>query len=366
MASLKERGSARLTALRERRPLVEHVLSTGAHYSARDGNGHAGAVTFFGFLSFFPILALAFFTVGYISEVYPDVRRELIQALEEVLPGVVGDAEGEIPLSTFEANAATVGWLGLLGLLYSGLGWISGMRTALAGMFVLPRQEHPNFLLGKGRDLLTLVVLGVILLVSVSLSGGLAWFSGLTLGWLGLDGSWLANGVLFLVGHGLAIAATTVLFVAMFTLLAQPHVARRAIWQGAVAGAVGFELLKGAANFLIEQTKEQPAFQAFGVALILLVWINYFSRLVMLSASWAYAAPVAEHVRELEAQPLVDEAELEEVVPAPAAVVREDAPDAPLPAVRLRRRRLERIGVASAAGAAAVAVLTWLGRRARG
>lgn len=365
MASLKERGSAKASALRERRPLVDHVVRTVTHYSERDGNAQAGAVTFFGFLSFFPILALAFFAVGYISEVYPAARGDLVDVLEQVLPGVVGNEEGQISLATFEQRAAALGWIGLVGVVYSGLGWVSGMRRALQVMFKLPREEQPSFPIAKARDLASLVVLGTVLLVSVSLSGGVAWFSELILDWLGLAESWLAAALLWLLGHGLAIAATTLLFMAMFRMLARPHVAARALWQGAVAGAVGFEVLKAAAGFLIGLTKEQPAFQAFGVALILLVWINYFSRLVMLSASWAYAAPVAEQVRDLEAQPLVADDELEALMPAPAAVVREDAADAPLPALR-RRRRLERIGLISAAGAAAVAGLTWLGRRVRG
>ncbi len=39
----------------------------------------------------------------------------------------------------------------------------------------------------------------------------------------------------------------------------------------------------------------------FGVALILLVWINYFSRLVMYAAAWAYTATVALEQRTTEA-----------------------------------------------------------------
>jgi membrane protein len=39
----------------------------------------------------------------------------------------------------------------------------------------------------------------------------------------------------------------------------------------------------------------------FGVTLILLVWINYFSRLVMFAAAWAYTSPSALAVRMTEA-----------------------------------------------------------------
>lgn len=365
MGSLKERFVDRLDTLRARRPSVDHVVRTFVHYSDRDGNAQAGAVTFFGFLSFFPILALSFFVVGYISAVYPDLRADVVELLEEVLPGVIGNGDGEIALETFEEYAGAVGLVGLAGLVYSGLGWLSGMRRALAVMFRLPRQEHPNFLLGRARDLGTLVMLGVVLLVSIGLSGVMSWFSGLILGWLGLDGSWVAAGVLWVVTHGLAIGATGVLFVAMFRLLAHPQVAGRALWQGALAGAVGFEVLKAVAGFLIAQTKDQPAFQAFGVALILLVWINYFSRLVMLSASWAYTAPVAVEVRALESEPLVTAEETEVLEPAPAAVAPED-PSGAAPRDGGRGRRLAaRLGVASLGVAGLVAGLSWLGRRSR-
>ena len=363
MAALTERVSGKVTALREQHPVVDRTVAGFGHYGRRNGDAQAGAVTFYAFLSFFPLLALAFFVVGWLSAVYPDARRELIDALEEILPGLIGSQEGEIPLETVEEYAGTVGRIGAVGLLYAGLGWVAAMRTGLATMFDVPEREQPGFLAGRLHDLVALVVLGVVLVVSVSLSGAVTWSSGAILRWVGLDELVVAEVVLWLVAHGLAIAATTILFVALFGLVENPHLARRALWQGALLGAVGFEVLKSLAGWLISLTKEQPAFQAFGVALILLVWINYFSRLVMLSASWAYTAPVAEELRALEHEPLVSAEESEALVPAPAAVVAEDPAGSPLPQALARRASAERIGRASVLAAGSVAALTWLARR---
>ena len=47
------------------------------HYGAVKAGQQAGAVTYFAFLSFFPILALAFFVVGWIAKVYPDAQDDL-------------------------------------------------------------------------------------------------------------------------------------------------------------------------------------------------------------------------------------------------------------------------------------------------
>ena len=51
------------------------------------GSQQAGAVTYFAFLSFFPILALAFFVVGCISQVYPDARRTSSRRSTACCPG---------------------------------------------------------------------------------------------------------------------------------------------------------------------------------------------------------------------------------------------------------------------------------------
>jgi membrane protein len=364
MGSLKERLSARAAALRERRPVVDHVLRTFDHYSVRDGNAQAGSVTFFAYLSFFPLLALAFFVVGYLSAVAPEVRGELVDAIEELFPGLIGTGDGQIPLATFEEYGGRVGLIGLLTLLYTGSAWVSAMRRALGVMFVLPVEDRLSFAPGKLRDLAALAVLGVVLLLSVSLSGAMTWSSEVILRSLGLNQLLLAELLLRAVGVGLAIAATTVLFMALYALVPKPQVTRRAMWQGALTGALGFELLKSGAGALIALTMARPAFQVLGVSLILLVWINYFSRLVMLSTSWAYTAPAAQEVRHLAQQPLLDDEDVELAEPEPAAVAPEDDGDADPPLVRARRRRrVEQVGALSVAGLGTVAALTWLARR---
>jgi len=316
MASLKERVTSRVDRLRERRPSVDHAVKTFQHYGAVNGNGQAGAATYFGFLSFFPILALAFFVVGWVAKVYPDAQRDLVVTINQLLPGIVGKGRNQISIETFEKYAGTIGLIGLFGVLYSGLGWLSGMRDALESVFQLPPRVQPNLVLGKIRDLLTLVVIGTTLLVSVAVSGMVSGFSELLLGWVGLGDSVVAAVLLPLLGLVLGVAATTVLFFAMYRLLAQPGLPRKAVLEGAVLGAVGFEVLKYLASFLMAGTKNEPAAQAFGVALILLVWINYFSRVTMYGAAYAYAAPEAER-RRAEAAAL---AEIP-VVPVSAAAV---------------------------------------------
>ena len=185
-----------------------------------------------------------------------------------------------------------------MGVLYSGLGWLSAMRDALTVVFELPAKEQPNFVFGKLRDLLTLALIGVVLLVSVALTGFVRAASPSDLlDWLGpRHRSWAGWSVLVTIVFGLA--ANMVLFFAMFRLLAEPHTptplavvgraARRRRLRGPQAGC---------RSTCSASTKDQPAFQAFGIALILLVWINYFSRVVLYAAAWAHTSRAARAQR---------------------------------------------------------------------
>jgi membrane protein len=295
MASLKERLSDRLTRLRERRPLVDHVLRMQEHYSAVKAGQQAGAVTYFGFLSFFPILALAFAAVGWISQVYPDARDTTIEAIQSIFPGMIGNREGQLSLADIEGAAGAAVGFGVLGVAYAGLGWLSSLRDALLVTFELPAFEQPSFVVGKLRDLMTLAAVGVTLLLSVAISGAVAGFSQQILEWLELGSA--LEPLLWVLGVLVGVLASTVLFLALFRLLADPHTPRRSLASGALLGAVGFEVLKLLSGKLLETTQGQPAFQAFGIALILVVWINYFSRVVLYAAAWAHTSPAARALR---------------------------------------------------------------------
>ncbi|TNM40390.1 YihY/virulence factor BrkB family protein [Nocardioides albidus] len=290
--SLVDRAKQRLAAARERWPLLDHALRTQEHYSATQGSQQAGGVTYFGFLSIFPILALAFFVVGWVAKLYPDAQDTLVDAIRQFLPGLVGDGEAQVDLADVQNAAGTAGIIGLAGVLYAGLGWLSSLQSALTVIFDLPQRLRPNFLVAKARDVVTLAVLGLVLFSSVLASAVLTRTSRAVLDLFGVESSlgWLVTAG----GVALGLLASALLFFLMFRLLVAPALPARALWSGAVLGAVGFEVLKQLSGMLLAGTRGQPAFQAFGIALILVVWINYFSRVILYAAAWAKTSPLAD------------------------------------------------------------------------
>lgn len=291
IASVKEK----VAEVRERRPFIDHLVRMVGHYGNVNGNALAAAVTYFAFLSFFPILALAFAIFGQITKVYPNAQNTLVDAANSVLPGFIGPPNG-VALDTLQSGAPGIFSVGILLTLYSGLGWLSGMRQALVAVFEEPPHDQPNFVMGKLRDILALLTLGSVLVVSVAVSGVTTKLIGPILDLLDLGpvAGWFLGALAIVLG----LAANSLLFFAFFRLLASPEVPTRSLWSGALLGAVAFEMLKQVSTYLLKATSNSEAFQAFGIALILLVWINYFSRVIVFAAAWAYEAPKARAARE--------------------------------------------------------------------
>ncbi|MGI8701248.1 MAG: YihY/virulence factor BrkB family protein [Nocardioidaceae bacterium] len=282
------RAKAVLAAARRRSRVFDHTLNMVEHYSNVQGGVLAGAVTYFGFLSFFPLLVLAFAVIGFAAKAYPNAEDSLVTAIQQVFPGIVtvNGASNTISIDQVKSASAVAGITGFVGVLYSGLGWVSGLRQALQGAFQIPPSKKYSFVVGKGVDLLALAVLGSVLVVSVGISGLVKGLTGKVISWLGLSGSSGGAPLVWTVGILLGLAASTLLFFVMYRLLGDPELGARQLWQGALLGAVGFELLKLLVVNVLGAVGGS-SFAPLAIAITLVVWINYFSRLVIYGASWA-------------------------------------------------------------------------------
>lgn len=357
--------------VRRRSPLTDHVIRTQDRYNQAQGGLNAGGIGYYGFLSFFPLMALALFVVGRVAEIFPRAKDNLTTGIAAAFPGIIGTGEHQISLDDVQRLAATLGWLGLAGALLTGLGWMSAMRTALLDIFEVPQEAKPDFLFGRIRDLVTLPVLGLTLAVSVGLTSLVARFSTQLLDWLDLSEG--LSPLLKVLSVVVGVATSTLLFWSMYVLLGRPRTPRRSLWQGALLAAVAFEILKFLASWLLGHTAGQPAFQIFGIALIVVVWINYFARIALYGAAWAHTTRRARDRRASEP------AEVEPVAPADT-----DALRARVEAARADPERRREIAAAAAgdfgvkpsvrhrssallafaAGAgSAIAVIALLGRR---
>ena len=160
---------AALASAREKRPALDHLIRAFGRYQADAGDRQAAAVTFFGFLSFFPLVALAFSLVGYVSEWFPTAQVEITKAMNQAFPGLIGPGPNQININDIVAARAGAGLLGLLGLAYAGLGWVDALRDGLRRVFGTLDEKLP-FVKKKLVDVLVLLMLGGAVLASIVVS----------------------------------------------------------------------------------------------------------------------------------------------------------------------------------------------------
>ena len=285
-----DRIKARIRSWRATRPWLDHAIRAYDRNTEVLGGQLAGAITYFGFLSFFPLLALGFAVLGFVTDFYPGANQAVTEAIEDAFPSLIGDGDGQINVEDIASAKTGAGILGLLGLLYSGTGWLDALRVGMRTVFGTLESRY-GLVKRKLLDVFVLLVLGASLLVSVSITSMATAGTRFVLDLVGLDDTGLAVGTLKVVSVAFAVAVDTVLFGILLARLPGADLRWAQVRSGALLFACGFELLKLLATFLIGRTTSNPLYATFGIVVGLLVWMNFVARLTILAAAWTATQP---------------------------------------------------------------------------
>lgn len=280
---------------------VAHLLRAVNRYLSRLGNQFAAAITYFSVLAIVPVLMFAFAILGLTIEVLrPDLARTLVDVISERLQSASGakDIAGTI-LETLKSWRGVL-LVGLLSAGYAGSGWVANIRQAIDAMW------HPDgikpvgasgilgWLGDLGRNLL--ILLGLIVLGAVTVGASLTATAAqsLVLGWLGLDGSWVARALTVVAALLVSLLAGWALFIYLYWVLPREHGQFREIARGAVFGSIGLAALQYFAGTLNGIFLQNKAAAIFGPIIVLMLSLNLFATLVMLGAAWTATAKVTE------------------------------------------------------------------------
>jgi membrane protein len=261
-------------------------------YGDRRGNRLAGATSFFGFLSLFPLIVLAAAITG---PLLGDAAIETLkESLRQNLPGI-GD---KIDIDSLIGHAGTIGLVSGVSLLFTGLGWIDSLRASIRSMHELDDQPG-NIVKLKLVDLGALVGLGVIGVIATGASSVLTALSKRIVDWLALDGTWLANWGLDLTSIVLGIGAGALLFLYLQTAMPRIGLPRKVALIAALAGGILFFLAQKLGNAYVKYViGSNAAYGALALPLALLVWIYLMTRAIMLIAAWTKEASLDAWARE--------------------------------------------------------------------
>src|SRR5581483_3080310 len=124
----------------------------------------SGSMAYYTFLSLLPLLMIAGFALGTISQENPGAQEALIRGVERLFPGI----GGRELLDQLIRSRVAFGVFGLVTVSYAGSGFVGALTAALNRMWDVSRGRNP---LGqKVVNLFAVVLLAVVLMGSVSVT----------------------------------------------------------------------------------------------------------------------------------------------------------------------------------------------------
>ncbi|MGH9001223.1 MAG: YihY/virulence factor BrkB family protein [Acidimicrobiia bacterium] len=243
---------------------LQFVLAVHRRYGEVRGNHVAASFTLQAFLAIFPLLLVGIAVLGFVSAGSErDIGAEIVNEV-----GLSGDAAETLTqaIEKAESSRQAASVIGLVGLLWSGLGLVGALQHAYNTVW----QVNERGLKDKAFGLAWLAGAGVLFIAGAAATTALRWLPGV-LAPLGIL-------VTFGVSFGLWLWTSRV--------LPNREVPWRALVPGAVVGAVGLEILKFVGAYYVPRAvaSSSELYGSLGVVFAVLAWLLFFGRLVMYSA----------------------------------------------------------------------------------
>jgi YihY family inner membrane protein len=235
-----------------------------------DRGGHLAAlITYYGFLSLFPLLLVLVTVLGYLLHDNPSLRHDLLDSALADFP-IVGQ---QLQRNVHAMGGNGVGLvIGVIGLLWGSLGVAHAAQYAMAQVWDIAAPRRPSFVARVARSSLVLVVL------AVSVGGATA---------LGALATLLPSSVVVaIVSTTLVVALNVGLYWLSFRVLTPGVIATRLLWPGAVVGGVAWSVLQAVGGWLVaRQLRHTSAlYGTFGVVLGLLFFLYLAAQIVVHAA----------------------------------------------------------------------------------
>jgi uncharacterized BrkB/YihY/UPF0761 family membrane protein len=258
-----------LDRLQRRNRPVGVVIAVIYKYLDDQGGYLSALITYYGFVSLFPLLLLMTTGLGVVLAGRPDLQEQVLHSTLSQFP-VIGSQLHQ-PEGLSGGTVAVL--VGVLGALYGGLGVGQAVQNAMDSVWAVPRNKRPNPIRSRLRSLLLLVVLGSAALTATALSA-----VGQATGSLGILGE---------VGASLAaIAINGLICLVAFRVTTARQLTYRQVWPGALAAAVIWQILQRfGAGYVAHTVKSSSATNSvFALVLGLLAFLYLVSSTLVLCA----------------------------------------------------------------------------------
>lgn len=260
----------RLDQFQRRHPAVGFPIAIIYKFTDDQGTYLAAIITYYAFVSLFPLLFLLTATLGFILHGNEHLQQEILNSTLSRFPVIgpqLGDPKG------LTGNAAGITFSIIVGI-YGALGVAQAAQNAMNVAWAVPRNERPNPFRARARSLVLIGTVGVGILITTGLSA----LSGSAEAF----GADLGNGLKSLVTIA-SVVLNAVLFVFAFRVASARDVSVRDIAPGALLASLLWQVLQLLGTFYVGHVVKNASATSgvFALVLGLLAWMYLSAFLVV-------------------------------------------------------------------------------------
>ncbi|EMH4164544.1 inner membrane protein YhjD [Pluralibacter gergoviae] len=278
----------------QRQPMIAHLLRAIERFNDRLGNQFGAAITYFSFLSMIPILMVSFAAAGFVLASHPTLLQDIFDKILVNVSDPTLASTLKSTINTAVQQRTTVGIVGLLVALYSGINWMGNLREAIRAqsrdVWERSEQDQEKIWIKYFRDLISLIGLLVALVITLSITSAAGAAQQLIISALHLDAIEWLKPAWQLIGLAISILANYLLFFWIFWRLPRHRPRKKALVRGTFIAAIGFEVIKIVMTWTLPSLMKSPSGAAFGSVLGLMAFFYFFARLTLFCAAWIATA----------------------------------------------------------------------------
>lgn len=248
----------------------------------------AAALAFFTMFSVAPITIIAVTIVGLVLG-EEAAQGQIAMQLQEVLgPQAAQAVQTAVASSQIDQSGLMPTVIGIAAMVFGATTVFAQMQLSLNAIWeVAPKPSRNSifiFLKNRILSLAIVLVIGFVMLVSLLLSVVLRAMVVFASDWLPIPGM-----AMVALEATLALAVTTMLFATIFRVLPDVLLSWRDVLPGAVLTAVLFAVGRSLIALYLARTATASTYGAAGSLVVLLLWVNYSSLILLFGAAFTRA-----------------------------------------------------------------------------
>lgn len=265
---------ARLDGFQQRHSWAGFPLAVVYKFFDDKANYLAALLTYYAFVSLFPLLLLLTTFLGYLLDGDPTLRQDILNSAVGQFP-IIGDQLRE-NVDPLQGRALAVG-IGIAGALYGGMGAAQAAQHAMNTIWAVPKHRRPDPFRSRARSAALLTALGIGILATTALAG-------VTTGAEQLDLPF--SGSARILTTAAAVLGNVVIFLLAFRLLCARHLTVRQVLPGVLIAAVGWQVLQTVGTYYVAHVLKDAGqtYGVFGLVLGLIGWIWLGAVLIVVAA----------------------------------------------------------------------------------